>query len=315
MAGAVGLPCAEASGAGGSREPPHRAWGWRAPAVCSHGPNPSASRPHAHSGCWERGACAPNNGRSGEAKRNFQEERAPRAPAPPGATGRARSCWPQVRPQQERRRALGPGTRGGCVPAAPAAFQEQYCWHQAGSLRRQRIHGPFMRGAGMIYCLEEGAGVGGWSPLCPAPRACSLPRGPAHERGHGSGSVQANSKHRLSLVGFGAERVPLPRLHRAHLWAPPPRSPCRVGAPTLQQGARGGGHVPLAVLRLTGAARGAKGGAGAGLPPWHGEPALAQSPLVELLAWRRPWRCCRRRAAGGGPCCREGLFVCLQLLL
>lgn len=222
VAGAVGLPCAKASGAGGSREPPHRAWGWRAPAACSHGPNPSASRPHVQTGCWERGACAPNNGRSGEAKRNFQEERAPQALAPPGATGRARSCWPQVQPQQERWRVLGPGTRGGCVPAAPAAFQEQYCWHQAGSLRRQRIHGPFMRGAGMIYCLEEGAGVGGWSPLRPAPHACSLPRGPAHERGRGSSSVQANSKYRLSLVGFGAERVPLPRLHRAHLWAPPP---------------------------------------------------------------------------------------------
>lgn len=84
---------------------------------------------------------------------------------------RAHSRWPQVPPQRERRRALGPGTRGGCVPAAPAAFQEQYCWHQAGSLRRQRIHRPFMRGAGMIYCLGEGAGAGGWSPgvLAPAP--------------------------------------------------------------------------------------------------------------------------------------------------
>lgn len=126
-------------------------------------------------GVLRAGTCTPNNSRSGEAKRNFQEERAPRASAPPGAAGRAR--WPQVRPQQDRRRALGPGTRGGCVPAAPAAFQEQYCWHQAGSLSRQHIHGPFMTGAGMIYCLGEGAGVGGWSP-CAQPLVRAAAAGP-----------------------------------------------------------------------------------------------------------------------------------------
>lgn len=27
---------------------------------------------------------------------------------------------------------------------------------------------------------------------------------------------------------------------------------------------------------------------------------LAQSPLVELLAWQRPLWCCRQRVAGGG---------------
>lgn len=132
-------------------------------------------QPRAHPG--GRGACAPNNSHSGEAKRNFQEERAPQAPASPGATLLRASRWPQVPPPRERRRALGPGTRGGCVPAAPAAFQEQYCWHQAGSPRRQRIHRPFMRGARMIYCLGEGAGAGGWSPRVPAPSSscCGAP--------------------------------------------------------------------------------------------------------------------------------------------
>lgn len=104
---------------------------------------------------------------------------------------RAHSRWPQVPPQREQRRALGPGTRGGCVPAAPAAFQEQYCWHQAGSLRRQRIHGPFMRGAGMIYCLGEGAGAGGWSPSVPAPApspSCVLAAAAPCTREQGCGS-------------------------------------------------------------------------------------------------------------------------------
>lgn len=122
---------------------------------------------------------------------------------------RAHSRWPQVPPQQKRRRALGPGTRGGCVPAAPAAFQEQYCWHQAGSLRRQRIHGPFMRGAGMIYCLGEGAGAGGWSPsvLAPEPSAsCVLTAAGPCTREQSCGSGWGVS----SRSGMGQSRSPVP---------------------------------------------------------------------------------------------------------
>lgn len=64
--------------------------------------------------------------------------------------------------------------------------------------------------------------------------------------------------------------------------------------------------MSLAVLWLMGVAQGLRGtgaakeGAGAGVHLQHGAPALAQSPLVKLLVWQGPWRCCRQRAAGAG---------------
>lgn len=149
---------------------------------------------------------------------------------------RAHSRWPQVPPQRERRRPLGPGTRGGCVPTAPAAFQEQYCWHQAGSLRRQRIHGPFMRGAGMIYCLGEGAGVGGWSssmpaPARPAPHACSLPQGLAHVS-EAEGLARGVTSPLLGMGQSGSccPICTMPAHSLPHLWDPgdalPSWAPC-----------------------------------------------------------------------------------------
>lgn len=231
----------------------------------------------------------------GRPRETSRRKEPPRLRPPQEPPCRAGSGWPQVPPQREWRRVLGPGTRGGCVPAAPAAFQEQYCWHQAGSLHRQHIHGPFMRGVGMIYCLGEGAGAGGWSPSMPAPGplcmlAAAGPRTCKQGRGSGQGVVSPNGAWDKSR-----SLCPICGVLGTHFIS---------GHPAVSELSNHGSHIPCGAtvmeaaheLRETGT-RGGCWGRGAPTPQ---SAVLAQSPLVELLAWQRLLWCCRQRVAGGG---------------
>lgn len=152
----------------------------------------------------------------------------------------------------------------------------------------------------MIYCLGEGAGAGGWSPACrrPAPRACSLLRGPRH-----TSEARVWPGGHLSSVGHGAEQVPGPICTAALHSLPHLRGRGDVLLPFVAQWLRG--HVSLAVPQLMGAACGMGEQGQQRRVLWQGctaagVPVLARSLLVELLVWRRPWQCCRQWVAGGG---------------
>lgn len=236
---------------------------------------------------------------------------------------RVHSRWPQVPPQRERRRALGPGTRGCCVPTAPAAFQEQYCWHQADSLRRQRIHGPFMRGTGMIYCLGEGAGAGGWSPSVlaparPAPRACSLPWGPTHvSKAEGLARGITSPQLGVGQSGSPCPICTLPACSLPHLRGP---GMCSLPGHPLWLGGQGA-CVPCGATADRSSPQGWGGKGQQRRVLWQG-----CTRRVGCRRWHNPplFSCWRGGGCGGaagsgwqavGLRCHEGLFVCRQLLL
>ncbi|XP_053893935.1 uncharacterized protein LOC128842174 [Malaclemys terrapin pileata] len=93
-------------------------------------------------GSGARGAGVPDK-ESGEAKRNFPKEGAPEPARPPtglSGLGVAEGKRPQLTAQAS--------TRAAVFPAAAAAAQEKYCWHQAARCYRSTNLGLSHRGAG-----------------------------------------------------------------------------------------------------------------------------------------------------------------------
>lgn len=130
MAGA-GRYHAEASGLDGAGSPCSRADPLPQCQVSitpAHGMSMLSLRSYARTVSW--GFCAPNKSRSGEAKRNFQEERAPQAPAPTGATV-LRGLW------------LAAGaTTAGVAASAGARHKGRLCSRSSGCLPRAILLAP-----------------------------------------------------------------------------------------------------------------------------------------------------------------------------
>lgn len=217
-------------------------------------------------------------------------------------------------------------TAAGAAASAGARHKGRLCSRSPGCLPRAILLAPgrlpapaahtraFHEGSGDDL-LPGGRGRGGrMEPRRAGPGAQPFTRAGCHKAPCTRVRPRVWWGRHVSSVGRGAEWVPLPPLHHACPLTAPSTGPWGC-APSLGillhlsshhlwlSGQRT--HVPgcaaadASSLGWRGAGA-AKEGAGAGVHLQHGAPALAQSPLVKLLAWRRPWRCCRQWAAGGG---------------
>lgn len=299
-------------------------WGWHAPSVWGGSCHPSTwhelvrpqppdpVRVHG-AGSW--GACALNNSHSGEAKRNFQEERAPRAPPPPGATGLHALTL-----------AAG-ATAAGAAASAGARHKGRLCSRSPGCLPRAILLAPGRLPAPAAHtrAFHEGSG----DDLLPGGRGRGRRMEPRHAGPGTQPLVRARYRRapRVSEAEGLAGGSPLLRQAWGRVGPPALSAPClppccpvcgalgmhslpgHPAASELPPSLGGWGTlVPCGAAADGSSPRGWRWGdrgskrrvLGKGCTRSVGRRHWHNPPLVELLAWRRLRRCCWQRAAGGG---------------